>query len=253
MILRPRKFKALEKALGHKFKSEALLERALTHSSVRGSNVRRVDNERLEFIGDRVLGLAIVELLHETHPDASEGDMARRTNALVKGETCATVARSIGLGSHLILSPSEADQGGREKENILADAIEAVLGAIFIDGGYTAARKAIRAFWIVEPGSAKQAASQDSKSALQEWAQGRGLALPKYVALERSGPDHAPVFTCEVRIPGHNPARGTGASKRAAEQAAASALLAALESKIDGRKSTAGRPPPRPSKSDRPK
>jgi len=231
-MLRKRKFKVLEAAIGHKFKTEAVLERALTHSSVRGTNSKRADNERFEFIGDRVLGLAIVEILHETYPDASEGDMARRTNTLVRGEMCASVARAIKLGEHLILSPSEASHGGREKENILADAMEAVLGAVFIDGGYAAARKTVRRIWTLEQSSPRQgAAARDAKSELQEWAQGRGLALPKYVSLERSGPDHAPVFTAEVRITGETPQRGTGASKRAAEQEAASTMLAALNEK----------------------
>lgn len=229
ILLKARKYKAVETALGYKFKQPALLERALTHSSVRGGDAKRTDNERLEFVGDRVLGLAVVEMLHEAHPTASEGDMARRYNLLVRGETCAKVARDIGLGDHLILSASESDHGGRHKDNILADAIEAVLGAVFIDGGFTKAREVIRRIWTAEQGAQPAAVmSADPKSALQEWAQGRGLALPRYSSLKRTGPDHAPRFTAEVVISGHAAVQGTGASKRAAEQAAASAMLDAV-------------------------
>ena len=154
-MLRPRKFKDLEKTLGYRFKDADLIERALTHASVRASvraNVRggreeRGDNERLEFVGDRVLGLAIAELLSRQHPDATEGELARRYNRLVRGEACARVARSIDLGAHLILSESEADSGGREKTTILADAVEAVLGAVFLDAGFDKARAVVRKLW----------------------------------------------------------------------------------------------------------
>lgn len=224
MILRPRKFKDLETKLGHRFKSVALLERALTHASVRGGKIARSDNERLEFIGDRVLGLAIVEILNEQYPDASEGELARRYNRLVRGEACAKVSRAIGLGEHLILSDSEADSGGREKTTILADAVEAVLGAVFLDGGFDKARTVVRKLWETQTGAAPEV-TVDPKSALQEWAQGQGLALPKYSVVARKGPDHAPRFTAEVMISGRPPAQGEGASKRIAEQAAASALL----------------------------
>jgi ribonuclease-3 len=223
-MFRTRKFKELEKKLSYRFKSQALLERALTHASVRGAKKAKADNERLEFIGDRVLGLAIVEMLNESFPDANEGELARRYNRLVKGETCAKVGRELGLGAFLTLSESEADSGGRQKPTILADAVEAVLGAIFIEAGFDKARDVVRRLWSGE-GERQPKASVDAKSALQEWAQGQGLALPHYVEVERKGPDHAPFFTSEVRIKGKSPARGEGASKRAAEQAAATALL----------------------------
>jgi ribonuclease-3 len=223
-MLRPRKFKDLEKALGHKFKNQQLLEVALTHASVRGAKGKRSDNERLEFIGDRVLGLAIAELLNERFPDSSEGDLARRYNRLVRGEACAKVARSIGLGAHLILSDSEAGSGGRAKNTILADAMEALLGAIFLEAGFKTARVVVRDLW-ESLSEDLPATGVDAKSALQEWAQGQGLELPQYVEIARKGPDHAPRFTTEVRISGKEPARGEGASKRAAEQAAARALL----------------------------
>jgi len=223
-MLRARKYKDLEKALGHRFKNQQLLETALTHASVRGGKGKRNDNERLEFIGDRVLGLAIAEVLSERYPVASEGELARRYNRLVRGEACTKVAQTFNLGTYLILSESEAGSGGRTKKTILADAMEAVLGAIFLDVGFAGARGAVRRLWqsLWEELPTVEA---DAKSALQEWAQGQGLALPEYVDVARKGPDHAPRFTTEVRISGKPPARGEGASKRAAEQAAATALL----------------------------
>ncbi len=223
-MLRARKFKDLEKALGHRFKNQQMLEIALTHASVRGDKGKRSDNERLEFIGDRVLGLAIAEHLNERFPDGSEGDLARRYNRLVRGEACAKVARAIDLGAYLILSDSEAGSGGRAKSTILADAMEAVLGAVFLDAGFAPARTVVHRLWesLLED---LPAVGVDAKSALQEWAQGQGLDLPQYVDIAREGPDHAPRFTIEVRISGREPAQGQGASKRAAEQAAARTLL----------------------------
>lgn len=223
-MLKARKFKSLETVIGYKFKSEALVERALTHASVRGGRAARLDNERLEFIGDRVLGLAIAEVLGEQYPDSNEGDLAKRYNRLVRGEACARVANAIGLGQHLILSDSEDESGGREKATILADAIEALLGAVFLDGGFDKARAVVRKLWNTQAEPAKDVVI-DPKSALQEWAQGRGLPLPKYTVVLRQGPDHAPNFTAEVTIAGKKPARGAGTSKRIAEQQAASALL----------------------------
>ena len=223
-MLRPRKFKELETKLGYRFKDAAMLERALTHASVRGGKTERGDNERLEFIGDRVLGLAVAEVLNGQHPEATEGELARRYNRLVRGEACAKVARAIGLGAHLILSESEADSGGREKTTILADAIEALLGAVFLDGGFEKARTVVRKLW-QEQSDQVPDSTVDAKSELQEWAQGMGLALPKYIVVSRKGPDHAPHFTAEVTITGRKPAQGEGASKRIAEQAAATALL----------------------------
>jgi ribonuclease-3 len=223
-MLRPRKFKELEAKIGHRFRDPGLLERALTHASVRGGKIARFDNERLEFIGDRVLGLAIAEMLNQQYPDASEGELARRYNRLVRGEACAKVARNMGLGAHLILSESEADSGGRDKTTILADAAEALLGAVFIDAGFEKARMVVRKLWQEQSEPVPEIAV-DAKSALQEWAQGQGLALPKYTVVSRKGPDHAPRFTAEVIIAGRAPAQGEGASKRIAEQAAAMALL----------------------------
>lgn len=217
-------FPDLEARLGYAFEDKELMERALTHASVRGGRAKRHDNERLEFIGDRVLGLAIAELLNDRFPLGSEGDLARGLNRLVRGETCARVARDLDLGQHLILSESEAGSGGRAKDTILADAIEAVLGAIFIEAGYPAARDVVHRLWR-EESEQVSVGTPDAKSALQEWAQGQGFALPEYVEIARDGPDHRPRFTAEVRILGKEPARGEGASKRAAEQAAATEIL----------------------------
>lgn len=222
-MFKARKYKDLEKKLGYRFRNEALLARALTHSSLRGARKVRDDNERLEFVGDRVLGLAIVEMLEETYPEAAEGELARHLNRLVRGEACAKVGRDLGLGDYLMLSESEAGSGGRAKTTILADAVEAVLGAVFLEAGFDKARDVVRRLWQTDAAAGQ--ATADPKSALQEWAQGRGLSLPSYVEIARTGPDHAPHFTSEVRIRGKAPARGEGASKRAAEQAAAMALL----------------------------
>ncbi len=215
---------ALEGRLGYEFKDRRLLERALTHSSARGRAGVTGDYERLEFLGDRVLGLAIAELLSERFPEAEEGVLARAFNRLVNRATCADVGRAMALDVHLVVGASESTAAGRGRESIIADACEAVLGAVFLDGGFEPARRIIRAFWGART-PALEAPRTDPKSALQEWAQGQGLALPDYVELERRGPDHAPTFTAEVRVEGFAPERGEGASKRAAEQDAAERLL----------------------------
>lgn len=225
-MARRRDIKGLEAALGYTFRSRDLVERALTHASTRvDRQTPAEDNERLEFLGDRVLGLAIAELLVEGDQKASEGDLARRFNRLVRRDACARVGRHIGLGAALRLSPSEEESGGRDKDTILADAIEALLAAVFLEAGYEGVRDVVRRIWLPLL-DGLPARVTDAKSALQEWAQGQGLALPAYVTTGRAGPDHAPVFTTEVRIADRAPATGVGASKRAAEQAAASALLA---------------------------
>ncbi len=223
---RRRNIKGLETALSYSFASRALLDRALTHASIRqGSDGGKAeDNERLEFLGDRVLGLAVAELLVEQDAAATEGALARRFNRLVRKESCARVGRGLGLGPLLILSQAEDESGGRDKDTILADATEALLAAIFLEAGFLVVRDIVRRLW--EPmldGLPETVA--DAKSMLQEWAQGQGLALPSYVEVRREGPDHAPRFTTEVRITGRKPATGSGASKRAAEQAAATAML----------------------------
>jgi ribonuclease III len=210
--------------LGHTFADQDLLVLALTHASARAGLQPNEDNERLEFLGDRVLGLAIAELLIERFPKASEGDLARWFNHLVRSETCAEVAGNLDLGRYILMSGGEAGSGGRYKKTILANGCEAVLGAIFADGGYAVAAKIVRNFWEPYLGELEEAAP-DPKSVLQEWAQGRRLPLPRYLEVTREGPDHAPRFTAEVQIEGVPPERGQGANKRAAEQAAALAML----------------------------
>ncbi|HEV3241850.1 MAG TPA: ribonuclease III [Methyloceanibacter sp.] len=210
--------------LGFAFKDRTLVELALTHASARPSLKPNEDNERLEFLGDRVLGLAVAELLAASFPEASEGELARRFNQLVRAETCAEIAQRWELGKLIVMSGGEAESGGRGKKTILANACEAVLGAIFLDGGYEAARDVIHRFWVSEL-CGLDLAVPDAKSILQEWAQGRRLPLPRYIEVAREGPDHRPRFTAEVQIDGVAPERGHGANKREAEQAAALAML----------------------------
>jgi len=210
--------------LGHEFSDPALLKVALTHASARAGACPHEDNERLEFLGDRVLGLAIAELLADSFPKAREGELARWFNHLVRAETCAEIAQEWQLGTFILMSGGEAGSGGRSKKTILANACEAVLGAIFADGGYDAAQAVVHRFWQPQLDMLELAAP-DAKSLLQEWAQGRRLPLPRYLEVAREGPDHAPRFTAEVQIDGVAPERGTGANKRAAEQAAALAML----------------------------
>jgi ribonuclease III len=214
----------LSARLGHNFADPALLKLALTHASARAVARPEEDNERLEFLGDRVLGLAIAELLSDRFPKAREGELARWFNHLVRAETCAEIAQEWELGDFILMSGGEAGSGGRRKKTILANACEAVLGAVFADGGYEAARDLVQRFWEKQLG-VLEAAALDAKSVLQEWAQGRQLPLPRYLEVAREGPDHAPRFTAEVQIEGVPPERGQGANKRAAEQAAALAML----------------------------
>lgn len=213
---------AFEARIGYSFSNRSLLAQALSHSSAKDS--KGTDNERLEFLGDRVLGLVVAELLYDRFNAITEGELARRFNGLVRMETCADVAREIDIGSALILGEGEAEAGGRHKERILANACEAVLGAAFLDGGFEAARQMVSRFWGPRLNTT-EGDPIDPKTALQEWAQGHGLALPDYVEVAREGPAHKPHFTSEVRVTGKAPARGEGGSKRAAERAAAEALL----------------------------
>jgi ribonuclease-3 len=214
-----------EDALGHRFSDPSLLEQALTHRSVEAAG--RQDYERLEFLGDRVLALVVTEILMQSFPAEREGSLARRLAALVRQETLSEVSREIGLGAHLRLSRGEAESGGRENDAILADACEAVIAAIYRDGGLEAARCFIERHWAARV-LAVGAPPQDAKTALQEWAQGRGLALPSYVVVSREGPDHAPAFTVRVDVAGGPSAEGRGSTKRVAEQAAAHRALESL-------------------------
>jgi ribonuclease-3 len=216
---------ALETRLGVTFADPALLERALTHSSV-GDGAKTVsDNERLEFVGDRVLGLLAAERLAELYPTSSEGDLAPRLNALVSRKTCALIARKIDLGPALRLSPAETKAGGRDKDSILAGGCEALMAALYQEGGLDLARRFFLDLWaepIAELGAPRPL---DPKTQLQEWAQGAGKPLPAYAVVDRKGPDHAPTFTVEARVQGLEPARAHGRSRQDAEKAAAQALL----------------------------
>ncbi|MCU0855038.1 MAG: ribonuclease III [Rhodobacteraceae bacterium] len=211
--------------LGHDFRDPALLVEAVTHASM--SAPTRPDNQRLEFLGDRVLGLVMAEALLAADTAAAEGTLAPRFNALVRKETCAAVAREIGLGDVLRLGRSEMMSGGRRKEALLADALEAVIAAVYLDGGFAPAKALVLRLWGPRVASVREDA-RDAKTALQEWAQARGQTPPAYVELGREGPDHAPLFTIEARLADGTSARAKAASKRQAEQAAARALLATV-------------------------
>jgi len=218
--------KAFAGRIGYTFKRPELLHRAVTHSSM--SSPTRDDNQRLEFLGDRVLGLVMAEALFMADTAATEGQLAPRFNALVRKETCADVAREIDLGAVLKLGRSEMLSGGRRKEALLADALEAVIAAVYLDGGFEAAKALVLRLWGKRV-TAVDADARDAKTALQEWAQARKFPPPKYVVVERTGPDHAPVFTIEARLENGASQSATANSKRQAEQAAAKLLLARLE------------------------
>ncbi len=208
--------------IGHEFQQPALLRNALTHGSA--SSTERPDNQRLEFLGDRVLGLVLAEALLSADKGAAEGVLAPRYNALVRKETCADVARQVDLGSILRLGRSEMLSGGRRKQALLGDAMEAVIAAVYLDAGYEKARDMILRLWGSRIENVESDA-RDAKTALQEWAQAKGLKPPAYVDLDRSGPDHAPRFTIAARLQDGREAQGIAGSKRDAQQAAAKALL----------------------------
>jgi len=208
--------------LGHEFARPELITRALTHSSL--SSATRPDNQRLEFLGDRVLGLVMADAVLAQDGEAKEGQLAPRFNALVRKETCADVAREIELGAVLRLGKSEMSTGGRRKTALLGDAMEAVIAAVYLDGGYDAARGVVLRLWGDRVAGVAEDA-RDAKTALQEWAQARGMAPPVYSEIARSGPDHAPVFRVEARLGDGTVAEAEGRVKRQAEQAAARALL----------------------------
>jgi ribonuclease-3 len=221
---------AFQDRLGHRFRTPDLLVRSVTHASI--GSVTRPDNQRLEFLGDRVLGVVMAEALLSADLEAREGQLAPRFNALVRKETCAAVAREIGLGEVLKLGRSEMLTGGRRKEALLGDAMEAVIAAVYLDAGFEAAKALVLRLWsgrieAVEPDA------RDAKTSLQEWAQARGMPPPDYVEAGRSGPDHAPVFTVRVSVASGETAEATAKSKRLAEQAAARMLLERMEATDD--------------------
>jgi ribonuclease-3 len=237
-VVRPhhvrRTVEALAEVLGHRFARPELLDQAVTHPSATAKKTY----ERLEFLGDRVLGLVIADLLWHRFENELEGDLTSRLGDLVRRDTLARVAREIGLDRHLRLSPTEAAAGAARNPAILADVSEAVIAAIYLDGGYDAAVAFVERFW--EPLIAEmKAPPRAPKTALQEWAQGRGLALPAYEVVATSGPAHALHFTVVARVGESAEATGTASSKRAAETAAAAALLEQL--KLNSNTSTNGK------------
>ncbi len=225
-----------EAILGHTFKRPDLLQEALTHRSAaqigrqgggHGPGRGHASNERLEFIGDRVLGLTMAEWLAERFPREQEGELGRRLAHLVSQPVLAEVAEAVGLAAALSVSPGEAKAGVARRATVLADALEAALGALYLDGGLEVARDFVRRAW--NDAMVEQAEPpKDAKTALQEWAQKRGKDLPVYEVTGRSGPPHAPQFTVTVTV-GVSDASGAAGNKRAAEQAAAEALLTRLQ------------------------
>ncbi len=215
----------LEARIGYTFKDRALLSEALTHGSALGVGTQRRSYDRLEFLGDRVLGLVVAQQLLEQHKREEEGELATRLNALVNKHACARAARAADLGVAVVLSPSEEASGGRGKEAILGDICESVIAALYLDGGMDAARAFILRFW----GDAFETVKnvrRDAKTALQEWAAARKRGL-SYVVIDQRGPEHSPHFVVEARIDGFAPARGEAGSKRDAQRAAAAAFIEA--------------------------
>lgn len=224
MSRRKPELSALEDKIGYHFSDRSWLERALTHISALKTGVHADTYQRLEFLGDHVLGLAISDLLFRAFPGASEGQLSRRLSDLVRAETCAEVARTLDLGPWIRLGPSEVRSGGRKRASVLADVCESLIGAVFLDGGYEPARDFVERFWR-ERMMTKRQPPLDPKTTLQEWAQAQGLPGPIYREIARTGPHHRPEFRISVELADRAPAEGLGRSKRAAEQAAAAAML----------------------------
>jgi ribonuclease-3 len=223
---------ALEERIGHKFADKELIERAITHISALSGGNRANSYQRLEFLGDHVLGLVISDMLYKAFPRANEGELSRRLSDLVRKETCAEVARAMDIGPALKLGNSESHAGGRLRATILADVCEALIGAVFLDGGFASAETLIGRFWrerMLKP----LRPLRDPKTILQEWAQARGLPTPAYRELARTGPHHDPEFRVAVVLPDRPPAEGLGSSKRAAEQNAAASMLTRVGVAVD--------------------
>jgi ribonuclease-3 len=222
---------ALERRIGHSFADRALLERALTHSSVGDGAIKVRHNERLEFLGDRVLGLLASERLLALYPDAKEGELSPRLANLVNGKACARVGRGLELGVVLRMSGSANKMGVRDNDNALGDAVEALMAALYIDGGLETARSFFLSAWADEFSQLEEPRSKDAKTRLQEWAMALRLPIPTYAVVEQTGPDHAPRFTVEVKVRGYEAERGEGNSRREAEKAAALVMLLKQEGK----------------------
>jgi ribonuclease III len=207
--------------MGYTFKDDGLLTQALTH----GSNISRSrDYERLEFLGDRVLGLVIAEALFVNHGTEREGKLAARHSAMVRGEVCAQMGEAMGLADFIVMGATEKRTGIHKTMSVLGDVVEAVIGAIYIDGGFTAARDVILKFWS-EVLQRRDSADKDAKTFVQEWALGRKLSLPRYNLASRTGPEHKPVFTVELQVDKKEPAQGQGSTKQAAEMDAAKVFI----------------------------
>jgi ribonuclease-3 len=216
---------SLEERIGYRFADAGLLDAALSHiSALKGARNRAGSYQRLEFLGDHVLGLVISDMLFRAFPKADEGELSRRLADLVRKETCAEIARTIDLGTAIRLGSSEANAGGRTRPAILADVCEALIGAVYLDGGFPAAESLVGRLWEARMRTTAQPL-RDPKTVLQEWAQARGLPTPAYREVARSGPDHDPEFRVAVQLPQLAPAEGSGRSKRSAEQAAAAAMM----------------------------
>ena len=214
-------FADLEARLGYRFRDPDLAALALTHLSAQAAGR---SYQRLEFLGDRVLGLVIADQLYSCFPQASEGELSMRLAKLVRRETCAEIAAEWDVGPHVVLGLGEARGGGRKKAAILSDVCELLIGAVYVDGGLEAVRALILRSW-GERLTLDAEPARDAKTAMQEWAQARSLAAPRYEEVARSGPAHAPHFVMRVVLPGYDPETGEASSKRAAEQAAAQAFL----------------------------
>ena len=217
---------SVESRIGHKFADATLLATALTHVSALKPSRKRGDSyQRLEFLGDHVLGLIVSDMLYRAFPSADEGELSKRLADLVRKESCADVAKTLGLVDDIKLGAVGAGAGARLRKSVLGDICEAVIGAVFLDGGFQAASEFVERNWTERMHKLRRPL-RDPKTALQEWAQGKGLPTPVYREIERTGPHHDPQFRIAVELPGLELAEGTGGSKRAAEKAAASAMIA---------------------------
>jgi ribonuclease-3 len=218
----------LERRIGHAFSDRALLERALTHGSVTKGSARVDDNERLEFLGDRVLNLIVAERIMALQPDASEGALSKLMNQLVNYHACAEAARRAGLRDALRVDASATKIGARDNDRVLGDGCEALIAALYIDAGLPAARDFVLTFW-AEAFEHLDAPAKDPKTLLQEWAMARGLSVPAYQVVKQEGSAHEPLFTVQVSLPDLEPSTAKGGSKREAEKLAAALMYARLE------------------------
>ena len=217
---------ALEARLGHAFQDRTLLDRALTHASASQGGPAARHNERLEFLGDRVLNLLAAERLMALYPEEREGELSKRMHGLINREACAEVARDIGLPPAIRLAGGESKGGGRDNPTILGDACEALLAALYLDAGVERTREIFEVIWAPRFEAVQTAGASNPKSELQEWAAAKGLPQPRYEVVGRIGPDHAPVFTVSLSVGELAPAQAVGRSRQEAEKAAAQALLA---------------------------